>query len=75
MTAPGFILLTCGWLGPQLGGYLVLMLNLPKETAGGALIGFDHSPAIGTCVIVGSFIVGVTIGGAHSNPSPNPNPR
>ena len=64
MTAPGFILLICGWL-PPISAYLVLVLSLPKETAGGALIGFVHAPAIGTRVIVGSFIFGVTLGGAH----------
>ena len=65
LSAPGFICLTCGLLLPEVAGYLVVALSLPRETAGGAQIGFDHSAVIGVVVLVGSFFVGVYLGSAY----------
>ena len=65
VTATGFIVLICGWLPAQIAGYLIVVLSLPKETVEGVPIGFDHTAVFGITVMVGSFFVGVTIGGAY----------
>ena len=65
VTATGFIVLICGLLLPEVAAYLIIALSLPRVTAAGEPLGFDHTAIFGVTVMVGSFFVGVTIGGFY----------